>query len=746
MKSSHIHPTLPGLVAGLGLIGLPLHAQTKPTATTKDETSGGTAASSSQELPALEVTASKIAENSAFGTKINTPLIQTPQSISVVTGAEMEERGVQNLNDAVGYVSGVIPESGGLDSRADYIRIRGYLASGLGSNRIYMDGLRSSSGGQWTGVQFDPFGLERVEVLKGPSAVLYGQAPPGGLLNVVSKRPSTDAKNSVGMQYGSHDTIQGTFDLGGANESESLLFRVVGLAREGDSEVDHTEMSRLFLAPSLTWNISDRTSITFLSQYQKDDGGSTYQFLPQTGSYNSGLNGFRLDRSEFLGEPDWNSYDRTQFALGYQFEHKFDDRFTVRQSTRYTYLDTDYRGVVTRGDANYTTGVLARRAMWGYGDSDNFISDLHLESKLATGEVEHTLLTGVDYYHSDWNHVRAQVNADNINIYNPVYTGLTAAQINALRNGAPQQDYRVTERQLGFYVQDQMVWGKLHGTIGVRHDRFGIDFRDASSGNAVDIKPDATTWKAGLLYAFDNGLSPYASYTTSFDAGPYTSVDVSNKPLDKAVESEQWEVGLKYKPQTFNALFTVSAFQIKEDNLATVVMASTDPLNPYGKNLFGQLGEARTRGVELEGRMELAEGLDLLAAYTYLDTEIIKSSSLGTPEGNDLAGVPKHAASLWLNYTFGSGPLEGFYAGTGVRYVGGQYGDAANAFHIPSYTVYDAAVGYDFGRKFSSLEGLSTRLSVTNFTDELYVASSTAASAAWYGSGRNVNLSVRYQW
>ncbi len=633
-----------------------------------------------------------------------------------------------------------------MDSRMDDIRVRGYQAGGLGGKQTYLDGMRSASGGQWTGVQFDPFGMESVEIVKGPSAVLYGQVPPGGLVNVVSKRPSADALNSVLLQYGSHNTVMGAFDASAANEEHGLQFRLLGLARTGDSEVDHVEMHRLFLAPSVTWNISDSARLTVLAQYQRDSGGSTYQFIPQTGSYRPAAGGFHISRSTLLGEPDWNNYERRQTAVGYQFEAQLDDVFSVHHSLRYTNLDTDYKGVVTRGDANLATGLLPRRAMWGYGESDNLGADLHLKSVFSTGAVEHTLLTGVDYFRSEWDHARALVNADSINIYNPVHTGLTAAQLNALRNGVPQQLQDVTEEQVGVYLQEQAVFGGLHATLGLRQDWYSVDFKDRSAGSAVDISPNSTTWRGGLLYAFENGLAPYVSHSTSFDTSPYTSVDLNNNPLSDSIKSKQWEAGLKYKPEGYNALFTASFFRLDEKNLPTVAMVSTDPANPYGKNLFEQLGEARTQGVELEARVELTEGFHLVAGYSYMDTEITKSSPLGTPRGNELPGVPKHSGSLWLGYSFQTGALEGLNIGAGTRYVGKLYGDAANNYRVADHTLFDAAVSYDFGKRFSDLEGLSARLSATNLADKRYIASTTAPSAAWYGSGRNVSLGLRYTW
>lgn len=704
-------------------------------------------------LPHFEVNTTKVATESTVGTKINTPLLATPQSVSVVTRSEMDERGVQNLNDAVSYTAGVRPESSGMDNRTETVTIRGYSVSGFGggtNSNIYLDGLRGLSGGQWSSSSFDPFGLERVEVVKGPSAVLYGQVTPGGIINAVSKRPSAIRENSVSLQYGSNNTIEGTFDVEGGGKDDSLLYRVVGLARQGDTEIDYTdEVKRLFVAPSFTWNIDERTRLTLLTQYQKDSGGSTFQFLPKTGTLVPGLNGFRLSRSAFLGEPDWNDFTREQYALGYQLEHIFNTTFSLHHSLRYLDADTDYKAVVGRGTDAAADGTLARRIMWGYGDSGNLTSDTYLQSRFSTGSVRHTILTGVDYYRSDWEHTRWLYNTSAINIYNPVHSGVNQAHVAAMLAAAPQLAQDATETQFGTYLQEQAVWKKLHATVGLRYDSYDIDYLSVVAKAKTSVSPTATTWRTGLLYLFDNGLAPYASYTTSFDAAPYTSTDATGKTFDDPAKSHQWETGIKYKPASVNALFTASFFELTEKNkLSSYKDISANAV--YNS----QSGEARTRGAEVEARTQLTQGLGMVASYTYLDTEITKSSLTNNLEtkGNRLPNVPQNAASLWLSYSFSESPLAGLTLGAGTRYVGWTFDNVNNVTRIPGYTLYDASATYDFGKSFRRLKGFSARLSATNLTDKLYIASANVAptaggaAVAYYGSGRNVTFSLKYSW
>jgi iron complex outermembrane receptor protein len=312
-------------------------------------------------------------------------------------------------------------------------------------------------------------------------------------------------------------------------------------------------------------------------------------------------------------------------------------------------------------------------------------------------------------------------------------------------------DVDATESQLGIYLQEQAVLGPLNATLGIRHDWYRVDYDQVTltgsdyQGNGTEtaptdfvVSPSATTWRGGLLYLFDNGFAPYASFTTSFEAAPYANLDLSGNPLREPVETEQFEVGLKYAPKD-NALFTASVFELTEEN-SEVQMQASPPR-------YAQIGESRTRGFEFEGRMELVEGLDVIATYTYLDTEIMKSSALlSAQEGNHVPGIPEHMASLWLSYTLRQTCLEGLSIGGGVRYVGSSYGDAANTIKVPAYTLFDAAVSYDLGKASSKLQGTSIRLSATNLSDKRYVATATGSTSAFYGAGRSVNLGLNYTW
>ncbi len=721
----HFQSSLRLITRGLTLALVPASAQDAPPAT--------------RPFADLVVDAERtliVPKTSAAATKTDTPLLETPQSVSVVTRAEIEARGAQSVAQALGYTPGLVIGQGGEDSRVDEVLIRGFDAGGF-SNNVYLDGLRVPAGGQWTRTQVDLFGLESVEVLKGPSAVLFGQVAPGGLVNMVSKRPTGDTRGLASIQYGSFDTLQVAVDSSGPLDGAGkFLYRVAGLYRDGGSQIDHTDLERFYIAPSFTWNIGENTSLTFLASRQEDRGGSTYQFLPVKGALNAIPGYGKMKQGTFIGEPDHNTFNRDQSTIGYELKHRFNDTFSLEQNLRYAEIDTHYDGVVggTRGaqlepDA---TGLWTRRAVTGIGEAHNLTLDTRLRADFSTGPVEHNLIVGFDYIRSSWEHQRTGATVTPINIFNPVYSGTAAFPAFAL-----QVDQDVKEHQRGFYIQEQMTWDRWHLTLGGRYDDTDINLLNTNPATGVRTRTRTSaeefTGRAGLLYLFDFGLAPYVSYATSFE--PVSGTDRNGRAFDPT-EGEQLEIGLKYEPKNFNALFTLSLFELTQQNILT--------RDPVDATFQTQTGEVEIRGVEFETKITLTEGLSLIGGFALTESEITRNNDGN--KGNEFAGVPGQSASLWLDYTFQDGPLAGLGLGAGVRYVGSRYGDNGNQFVLPSYTLIDAAIRYDLGRLHSSLEGAHVSLSAANLADKTYVAKAETVSSANYGPGRAVNLNLSYAW
>lgn len=699
-------------------------------------------------------------------TKSATPIIESPQSISIISREEINLRASPTIADALAYTAGVQSESWGVDSRVDEVSVRGFGAGGFSSNNNFVDGLRLPSGGQWTRPGFDSYALEQIEVLKGPSGALYGQTAPGGLVNIVTKRPTDEFQANVMLQaIGTTDlsnwNYQAAADVSGPITS-TLSGRIVGLSRYGDTQVEDVSIGRRYISPSLTWKPDDATTWTILGQYQRDEGGSTFQFLPALGAlYPS--NGKYIANDDNLGEPDWNTFDRNQYLIGSFFEHKFNDAITIRNNSRYTHLDTLYRVVVLSGNTLTTCPstiagcipgqTISRRAVQGKGESDGLATDTQLEAKFTTGPVEHTLLGGFDYFHTEWEHYRDLVNSSLVlpilDIFDPVSRGSTGYASNM----SPQVYTETVSKQAGVYLQDQIKLGKLRLTVGGRQDWAKDNSYNPITGNRYITKSDAFTWRAGAVYMFDNGLAPYASYSESFQ--PQVSDPTTNLTAEpfKPTTGQQYEAGIRYQHGD-NIYVTLGAYQITQQNMTTPATlanlptgstAATLAAKPCAPSCQVQTGEGRVRGLEFESKATLPWGMAVIATATRMDSKVTKSNTAGQV-GNELPQVPEWMGSLFLNQTIEGGSLAGLGFGGGVRYTGKSYGDTANSLRIPDYTLFDLFIRYDLGKASDALEGMTFSINGRNIADKRYVATCSAVSACYYGQGRSLTARLQFNW
>jgi iron complex outermembrane receptor protein len=667
-----------------------------------------------------------VAQRSATGSKADTPLIENPQSVSVVTADQMAAQNAESIGNAVRYTAGVGGELWGNDTRGYGLQIRGFNIS---DEAFYKDGLRLKGSDFATFLSLDPYGAERLEILHGPASVLYGQNSPGGIINYVSKRPTDETFREVEVSAGSFDRYQGQFDMGGkVDEAGVLSYRLTGLFRDGDTGVDYVNDDRVFIAPSLQWQPDADTSLTLLGTYQRDRTGWGIQFLPADGTVFPGLNGQRLPNSRFVGEPAFDEFNPTLAMLGYEFEHRFNDTWMVRQNARYSYLDNDEQLGVFGGGANPNPDLepgldpdghtYHRYADAGRSKLGNFSVDNQTEATFDTGPLAHTLLVGLDYQYtdySDWGGSGTIAPLDDI--FNPAY-------------GAPVSDimtYKDTDTrqwQAGLYVQDQVKYENWVLTFGGRQDWARSETMDRMSDSTAEQSDNAFTGRVGLVYLSDIGVAPYLSYSTSF----YPEIGTNNDgEAFKPETGEQYEVGVKYQPEGWNSFVTVAAFDLTRENVVRYL--GNDPF---------QTGKIRSRGIEVEGVASLDSGWDIKLAYAYIDMEILDNDE-GTG-GNTPYGVPRHRLSVWGDYTFGSGMLEGFGAGAGVRYIGSTFGDDANSFEVPSATLVDAAIHYDW-------KNMKFQLNASNLFDKTYVATCYArSSGCFYGEGRKITGSMKYRW
>jgi iron complex outermembrane receptor protein len=664
-----------------------------------------------------------VATRSLSGTKTDTAVIETPQSISIVTKDQMRAQNAESLNQILRYSAAVVPETrGATASRLDQLTIRGFAPS------TYLDGLRVPSSRDAL-PQKDAFDLERVEVLRGPASVLYGQGTPSGVINMVTKRPLDTPFHEVGVEYGTFNKKRTTFDLSGPIDDQGVYaYRVAGLFDEADGQVEHTETRRQSLSSAFTWRPDEATSLTLLGHFQKDPQGASYGSVPAWGSVLHSPTGRRIDVDFYDGEKNFEKSDREYYSLGYAFEHHVDDVWTVRQNARYLRAEGVYRSLYNSYlRADYRTSK--RSTIATDVDMDAYNLDNQLQAKFDTGPLQHTLLMGLDYQNTSTDTKAGYGSGPDLDIFDPVYGAPVATP-------AFTTDATSRSEQTGVYLQEQMKWDQWVLLLGGRYDWASTDSTTktlssgAKSKSSLDSK--AFTGRVGLVYLFENGLAPYASYAESFNPQSGTGYGGS---VFKPTEGKQYEIGIKYQPPGSNSFITAAIFDLRQSNVPTI---DPDPTHLCGNGRCNiQDGEQQSRGFELEGKASLNDNLDITAAYAYLDNRASKSNSTAQyapvsdvgvgpaipVKGTTTYGLPRHTASAWADYTFHDGQLKGFGAGAGARYVGSSWGDTANTLKVPGYTLFDAAVHYDIANIANPKDNLRLALNATNLANKEYVAS-----------------------
>ncbi|MBM7062271.1 TonB-dependent siderophore receptor [Pseudomonas sp. UL073] len=661
-----------------------------------------------------------LAKRTAAGTKTDTALVEAPRSISVATREQMEDRGVQSLDDAVRYMPGVTASSYGSDARADWLRVRGFEPT------QFLDGLPLPDGA-FVNPKIETWNLERVALLRGPASSVYGQTPPGGMLDMVSRRPQAESSNEVQLQYGSDNHRQINFaSTGKVDEQGQFLYGLSGVVRDSDTAIDHIEDKRYNIAPSLTWVADEDTKLTFISQFTRDDTGVTSQFLPLQGTKLPSPVG-DISHHKNLGDPDSDYYDRTYYALGYAFEHRLNDTWQFRQNLRYTKSDLEFQTAYPFGTVA-ANGDVGRFVDFVNEDISQFAVDNNFQADFQTGALTHTLLLGLDHQRINNNYNWQFGFAPPINVLNPVY-GQSFSPSFVL------QDFDQKSRRTGLYVQDQIALDNWRLTLGGREDwvHTGTEFYDENDASNTE-RDKAFSGNAALSYVFDNGVVPYLSYAESFQA--ITGADALSNTSFKPTEGKQWELGTKYQPQNLDLMFTAAVYDLRQQNVSVSEVIGGVPIT-------SQSGEVKVRGLELEATGNVTDNLKLIATFTRTLSEEMD----GQFEGSRLQRTPDKQATLWADYTWNSGLLDGFGIGLGSRYTGDIYDDRGNTEtgHVGSYTLYDAAVHYDLGRVSSELAGASLAVNATNLFDKDYLS---ACNSTWcyYGDERKVVASATYQW
>ncbi|WP_245155642.1 TonB-dependent siderophore receptor [Paracoccus ravus] len=692
------------LLAGSSLMALALPAMAQET-----ETSQGVVLDEVV-LDATAPTQGYVVPTTQIATKTETPVLEIQQSVSVVTTQQMRDQGAASVGQALRYSAGAVAEPYGATPGFDEPNIRGFGSN----NSQYLNGLRFIR--KFGAPSYELYGLERVELLRGPSSSLYGAGSPGGIVNLVQKHAQVEDFAESGIGFGSFGDASLFFDVNRA-PSDALAWRLTGQLSQTEEQVEDVTNDRGYLASAFRWQMDEVSTLDLLISYQKDSPISPagVPFALTEIADGDDLRDF------YAGYPDETDSDRRMFNFGVEYGRDFDNGWRLEQGFRYQKFDWDYN-IFTSNALSADGNYIDLNQTIQQEDSSALNVDTRFKGEVATGAATHRLLFGLDIIRNKLDNTTHFLYPQDIDWRNP------DRDIDVVGEEWYVKREDLTITQIGLYAQDEISWNNWRMSAGLRHSwvkqtgDVNSAFMGFPSSSDAYQKDEATTGQIGLSYLFDNDLAPYIAYSTSFD--PEIGTDRNGDPL-KPTEGKQWEVGVKYQP-TADILLTAAVYDLKQTN----VVRSDESFQTF------QIGEVHSRGVELEGTAELAQGWDIRAAYTYTDARQKGDARETGPflDGNRAANSPYHMASVWLDRDFGNG----YRAGGGVRYVGERFGDDANDYPLDSYTLLDLGASY-------TRDNIEASLNVLNLTDETYLASCSSFYCN-YGEGREVQARLTYKW
>ncbi len=724
-NSVRLAQILGSLLAGVALLPQLAHAQDG--ASVDDTSAAPLVEALRQDDGTIIVTARRYVPSGAItASKTTAPLIETPQSVSVISRDQIDLLNFVDVQQAVRYTAGVVGENYGPDLRFDFLRLRGFIPV------QYIDGLQAPVSDTIDNVGLELYGFEAVDILKGSSSVLYGSTPPGGIYNLTSRRPSTRFGGEFQVKYGTDDFKQAAGTITG-EVANGISARLTGLYRDRDGQTDHVTARRAYVAPAIAFDITPDTKLTAIGYYQWDRvEGDTNGFLPVLGVLEPNPVG-EVPRGVNLGEPDYNYYRRKQWGLGYELTHRFSSVLRFTQNVRWNDY-AEYQQIV------YPTGILAdnrtiTRSNFPFkDDTQQFGIDNRLDGSFATGAIEHRLLAGFDYRNyreqSAFRFIPDFFDPSipgppPIDLFNPVYGTapiVTPATLN------PFTDVRL--KQYGIYAQDQMKIGNFILTLAGRQDWTEVTNYRVTPEEKT--KQNKFTWRAGATYVTEDGVAPYVSYSTSFLTNVGSTV-TGERFLPSS--GKQWEAGVKYDARNLGEdvkLFATAAlFRIQQDNPLL-----TDPTAVF---FDIQTGQVVSKGVELEVVGRFHQKLSINASYSYTDAKITRSEF--APEvGARLEATPRHKASLFVDYTHDAGAFAGFGGGAGVRHLSSSPGVTpttipAVLYTSPAVTLFDATLHYD-------IPGWRFAVNGSNIFDKRYAGRCNGPLGCFFGQSRQVMATV----
>lgn len=704
-----------------------------------------------------------VAHYTSAGTKTDTPITEIPNSIYVITKQQMTDQQPQNINEALRYTPGVYAESlgtsnNGYSASTSNTGASGVLQRGFSSLQ-FVDGLQTNSfsAGETTF-------LERIEAVNGPASVMYGQTSPGGMIGMSLKKPTDTPLHQASVGFGNWGRYEATVDISDKiTKSGNIRYRIAAIGDTQGTQTDYVKYHRVGVLPSITWDIDKKTSITLLGSFMYTPGNGTYAAgYPIYGTLLTDGRG-RLPRHTFLGEPNWNTQSDKSAMFEYLFKHKFSKYVSFEQTFRWEKSKLENR-TFSIADSIDTETVESTPIQQNLS-STTIGMDARLTGKFDTGPVSHTWVVGSDFRKYDVSFgYQFDTTKGNypFNIYNPVYGGYEPCYGFTSQCKDFGGNSTFDRFQEGIYFQDQIKYKGLSIILGGRNDWVNTDNRISVINGRTKNPPivsksedkygpqSAFTWRAGVVYHFNFGLSPYFSYSTSFL--PQSGFSATGKVF-APLTGKQMEAGVKYTIPHTDVLLTAAAYHINENHYLI-----TDPNNI---NFSADAGQVTSKGFEVSAHANITKDIHLVASYSYTDarysstnltSNVISVNNGYVSEGSEISQkgkyietVPRNMASAFIDYNLPSHIFGGLGVNGGVRYIGFTYDDAVNSFKIPRYVLFDIGAHYDFGKTFPSLSGLRAQFSVSNLTNKYYVTS-CGTGACYLGQGRRVYGNLTYSW
>ena len=642
-----------------------------------------------------------VADQISSGSGLPSDVMESSASVSVITAREIKTRGATSTEQVLQYTSGVVTDFYGRDDRFDNFKIRGYEAT------AYRDGILI--GDAFGGVREEPFAFDRVEVLKGANGTAFGVGDPGGAVNYITKSPTGERLREVYGTYGSFDHKELGFDVGDSFGDSDFSWRLTGKMQDAEAETDYSNDDETFFMAGLAWRPSSATTISLVYDHLFRDGYPNSSGYPATGE--------DFDRDLFLGEPDFNYLDTDRDTLTLKAEHDFGGGLEFGSTLRYTEGTGGFGYVYLDAVTSEADTTVSRFYFANDSEFENFAADAHLLYRANLGPVWSRTLGGVEYRDNYRENTLWWAPASDIDWTDPVYSGGLD-----LGSTTPYEDTDTSTKVASLYLQQEFTYGKFILQGGLRRDWIDQKITNNLADLTTETDDTEDTYRLGLTYMVSPNVSVYGSYAESV----VPASEQGNEPE----RGEQYEIGVKYRPDNFRGLFTASIYDLTKFN-----QTITDP----DTLLEVTRGESRVRGLDLEAKAEITDQLSLTAAYSYMESELVASSN-GADDGNELAHTPEHSGSVWVDYLVpGQGRIGDLNLGLGARYTGAYWRADSNASKTDSAWIWDAAIGYEI------VEGTEMRMNVSNLLDEKHIAQG-GFSTDYYNAGREVSLSLRHSW